>query len=145
MKTTLLDIKTFKPKWRLVDAAGQTLGRMAVIIANVLQGRDKPIYGPSYDAGDYVVVINAEKVVLTGKKEQQKQYMTYSGWMGGEKYQSVEDVRAGKRPEMIIEHAVKGMLPKNKIAHHGFMPKLKVYVGPEHPHQAQQLTPLTIK
>ena len=104
------------------------------------RGRDKPIYTPHVDTGDYVVVINAEKVKLSGSKEEQKKYMFYSGYMGNEKYRSVADFRE-KRPEFIITNAVKGMLPKNKLADK-MLKKLKVYKGAEHPHEAQQPVPL---
>ncbi len=124
-----------------MDATDQVLGRLAVTIANALRGRNKPIYTPHVDTGDYVIVINAEKVKLTGSKEEQKKYMFYSGYMGGEKYRTVADFRE-KRPEFIITNAVKGMLPKNKLAN-AMLTKLKVYRGSEHPHEAQQPSPLT--
>ena len=141
MKTTVAKTGEVERKWRIVDASGQILGRLAVQVANVLRGRDKPIYTPHVDTGDFVIVINAEKVKLTGNKEEQKKYMFYSGYMGGEKYRNVSDFRE-KRPEFIITHAVKGMLPKNKLAQ-AMLTKLKVYRGSEHPHEAQQPTPLT--
>ncbi|MDC3335292.1 50S ribosomal protein L13 [Opitutales bacterium] len=140
MKTTLAKAETTTHGWRIVDAKDQILGRLAVSIANSLRGRDKPTYTPSVDTGDYVIVINAEKVKLTGAKEEQKKYMFYSGYMGGEKYRSVADFRE-KRPEFIIMNAVKGMLPKNKLASR-MLTKLKVYSGEDHPHSAQQPTPL---
>ena len=124
-----------------MDATDQVLGRLAVTIANALRGRNKPIYTPHVDTGDYVIVINADKVKLTGSKEEQKRYMFYSGYMGGEKYRTVADFRE-KRPEFIITNAVKGMLPKNKLAN-AMLTKLKVYRGSEHPHEAQQPSPLT--
>ena len=124
-----------------MDATDQVLGRLAVTIANALRGRNKPIYTPHVDTGDYVIVINADKVKLTGSKEEQKKYMFYSGYMGGEKYRTVADFRE-KRPEFIITNAVKGMLPKNKLAN-AMLTKLKVYRGSEHPHEAQQPSPLT--
>jgi large subunit ribosomal protein L13 len=124
-----------------VDAKDQILGRLAVSIANSLRGRDKPTYTPHVDTGDFVVVINASKVKLTGAKEEQKKYMFYSGYMGGEKYRNVADFREN-RPEFIIMNAVKGMLPKNKLASR-MLTKLKVYPGEEHPHSAQQPTPLS--
>lgn len=138
MKTTLAKIGEEK-KWYIVDAEGETLGRLSVKIANVLRGKHKPIYTPHIDAGDYVVVINADKVKLTGKKEERKQYMFFSGWRGNEKYRNVAAMRE-RKPAFIIEHAVKGMLPKNKIARH-MLDKLKVYAGTEHPHEAQQPLP----
>ena len=141
MKTTLAKPETATHDWKIVDATDQILGRMAVTIANALRGRNKPIYTPHVDTGDYVIVTNAEKVKLTGAKDDQKTYMFYSGYMGGEKYRTVSDFRE-KRPEFIITHAVRGMLPKNKRAE-AMLKKLKVYRGDEHPHEAQQPTPLT--
>jgi large subunit ribosomal protein L13 len=120
----------------VVDANGAVLGRLAVQVANILRGKDKPVYTPHLDAGDFVVVINAEKVVLTGKKETQKKFMSYSGWKGGERYRTVEEVRA-KQPEKLITHAVRGMIPKNRLGA-VLLTKLKVYKGAEHPHSAQQ-------
>ena len=111
------------------------LGRLAVQVADILRGKDKPVYTPHLDAGDFVIVINAEKVRLTGKKETAKEYMTYSGWKGGEKYTTVERLRA-KRPEHLIMHAVKGMIPKNRLGAQ-LLTKLKVYKGPKHDHAAQ--------
>ena len=140
MKTTLAKAETTTHGWRIVDAKDQILGRLAVSIANSLRGRDKPTYTPHVDTGDYVIVINADKVKLTGAKEEQKKYMFYSGYMGGEKYRNVADFRK-KRPEFIIMNAVKGMLPKNKLADR-MLTKLKVYRGEVHPHSAQQPTPL---
>ncbi|MEC8867101.1 MAG: 50S ribosomal protein L13 [Verrucomicrobiota bacterium] len=140
MKTTLAKPETTTHDWKIVDATDQILGRLAVSIANVLRGRNKPTYTPHVDTGDYVIVLNAEKVNLTGAKEEQKKYMFYSGYMGNEKYRSVADFRA-KRPEFIITNAVRGMLPKNKLAS-AMLKKLKVYAGNEHPHEAQQPTPL---
>ena len=135
MKTYLAKKETVEPQWKVVDASGQVLGRLSVKIANILRGRDKPSYTPHVDTGDFVVVINAEKVVLTGKKEEQNQYMFYSGFVGNEKYRSLKDMRA-RKPEFIIQHAVKGMLPKNRLAHK-MMTKLKIYAGSEHPHESQ--------
>ena len=140
MKTTLAKADTTTHGWKIVDAKDQILGRLSVTIADSLRGRDKPIYTPHVDTGDYVVVINAEKVKLSGSKEEQKKYMFYSGYMGNEKYRSVADFRE-KRPEFIITNAVKGMLPKNKLADK-MLKKLKVYRGAEHPHEAQQPVPL---
>lgn len=142
MKTTLAKTGQTDRKWYIVDATDQVLGRLAVKIANVLRGRHKASYTPHVDTGDYVVVINADKVRLTGKKEEQKQYMFYTGYFGNERYRSVADFRA-KRPEFILEHAVKGMLPKNKLAS-AMIKKLKIYPGTEHPHEAQQPQPFNI-
>jgi large subunit ribosomal protein L13 len=123
----------------VVDADGAVLGRLAVQVANILRGKDKAVYTPHLDTGDFVVVINAEKVRVTGKKETNKRYMTYSGWKGGEKYRSVAQIRA-KRPEQLITHAVRGMVPKNRLGR-VLMTKLKVYRGPNHPHAAQKPEP----
>ena len=112
----------------------------AVQIANALRGRNKPTYTPHVDTGDYVVVINADKVKLTGSKEEQKQYMFYSGYMGNEKYRTVADFREN-RPEFIITNAVKGMLPRNKLSS-GMLTRLRVFAGEDHPHSAQQPSPL---
>lgn len=135
MNTTIAK-KVEQKQWYVVDANDQVLGRLAVKIANVLRGRHKPIYTPNVDCGDHVVVINAEKVRVTGKKEEDKEYMFYSGYVGGEKYVKLSEFRA-RKPQYIIEAAVKGMLPKNKLASDMFK-KLHVYAGSEHPHAAQQ-------
>ena len=140
MKTHLPKVNLEHRKWHVVDANGAVLGRLAVQVANVLRGKNKPIYTPHLDAGDFVVVINAEKVVLTGKKETNKQFMSYSGWKGGEQYRSVAQVRA-KQPEKLITHAVRGMVPKNRLGR-VLMTKLKVYKGGTHPHAAQKPEPL---
>jgi len=132
MKTTVAKKETVSHDWKIVDATDQILGRLAVKIANALRGRDKPIYTPHVDTGDYVIVINADKVKLTGSKEEDKKYMFYSGYMGNEKYRTVKDFREN-RPEFIITNAVKGMLPKNKLAY-SMLTKLRVYRGEEHPH-----------
>ena len=142
MKTYLPKVNLDARKWHVVDAEGKVLGRLAVEVANVLRGKNKPIYTPHLDAGDFVVVINAEKVVLTGKKETDKKFMSYSGWKGGERYRNVAEVRA-RHPERLIMHAVKGMIPKNRLGD-ALLTKLKVYKGNQHPHSAQQPTPLTI-
>ena len=141
MKTNLQKVNLDQRKWHVVDANGAVLGRLAVQVANILRGKDKPVYTPHLDAGDFVVVINAEKVVLTGKKETQKKFMSYSGWKGGERYRSVEEVRS-KQPEKLITHAVRGMVPKNRLGR-VLLTKLKVYKGAEHPHSAQQPQKLT--
>jgi large subunit ribosomal protein L13 len=140
MKTFLAKKETVQPKWHIVDADGQVLGRLAVKIANVLRGRHKPSYTPHVDTGDYVIVINAEKVALTGKKEEQNTYMFFSGFVGGESYRKLSEQRV-RHPEFIVEHAVKGMLPKNRLAR-TMLKKLRVFAGPNHPHVAQNPTPL---
>ena len=140
MKTHLPKVNLEQRKWHVIDANGAVLGRLAVQVADILRGKNKPVFTPHLDAGDFVVVINAEKVLLTGKKEVNKKYMSYSGWKGGEKYRSVEQVRA-KTPEKLITHAVRGMVPKNRLGR-VLMTKLKVYKGDQHPHAAQQPAPL---
>jgi large subunit ribosomal protein L13 len=122
-------------KWYLVDAAGQTLGRFATEIAQILTGKNKVEYTPHVDTGDFVIVINAEKIRLTGDKWKQKKYYHHSQFPGGLKEVSYEELKK-RRPELIIEHAVKGMIPKNKLGDK-MLKKLKVYAGPEHPHEAQ--------
>jgi large subunit ribosomal protein L13 len=142
MNTTLAPVeKACDKRWCVIDADGEILGRLAVRIANILRGRNKPIYTPHMDMGDFVVIINAEKVILSGKKESDKEYMFFSGYQGGESYVSVADVRA-RKPAFIIEHAVRGMLPRNRLAD-AMMRKLKVYAGPKHPHEAQNPVVLT--
>ena len=136
-------MKTFVPqnpgenrRWVVVDADGKSVGRLAVTIANALRGKDRPTFTPHVDTGDFVIVVNAAKVRLTGRKEEQKTYMSYSGFRSGLKIQSAAQVRAS-HPERIIQHAVRGMLPKNKLAIQ-MMRRLKVYAGAEHPHAAQK-------
>ena len=136
-------MKTYSPKkdeierqWWIVDAEGKTLGRLATQVAMRLRGKHKPIYTPHADTGDFVVVINAEKVVVTGRKEDDKLYRRHSGRPGGLKEETLRERRA-RRPEMIIEAAVWGMLPKNSLGRR-LIRHLKVYAGAEHPHQAQQ-------
>ena len=136
MKTHLPKVNLDQRKWHVIDANGAVLGRLAVQVADVLRGKNKPVYTPHLDAGDFVVVINAEKVLLTGKKETDKKFMTYSGWKGGERYRSVAEIRA-RHPEKLITHAVRGMVPKNRLGR-VLMTKLKVYKGDQHPHAAQK-------
>lgn len=140
MKTHLPKIDLQQRKWHVIDANGAVLGRLAVQVANILRGKNKPVYTPHLDAGDFVVVINAEKVRLTGKKETDKTFMSYSGWKGGERYRTVEEVRS-HHPERLITHAVRGMVPKNRLGR-VLMTKLKVYKGDQHPHAAQTPAPL---
>jgi len=136
MKTYLPKVDVQRRAWRVIDANGAILGRLAVQVADALRGKDKPVFTPHLDAGDFVVVINAEKVVLSGTKESDKLFMSYSGWKGGEKYRSVAQVRAA-HPERLVKHAVKGMLPKNRLGDQ-LLTKLKVYSGSNHPHSAQE-------
>jgi large subunit ribosomal protein L13 len=140
MKTHLPKVNLDQRKWHVINAEGAVLGRLAAQVANILRGKNKPVYTPHLDAGDFVVVINAEKVIVTGKKETKKKYMTYSGWKGGEKYTSVEQLRA-RQPEKLITRAVRGMVPKNRLGR-VLLTKLKVYKGDKHPHAAQKPEPL---
>lgn len=123
-------------KWYVVDAADQRLGRLATEVANILRGKNKPTFTPNMDTGDFVIVVNAEKVVVTGNKANQKLYRRHSGRPGGMRTESFSELQE-RIPERIIEKAVKGMLPKNALGRKLFT-KLKVYAGPEHPHAAQQ-------
>jgi large subunit ribosomal protein L13 len=142
MKTFLAKNETLPaPKWYLIDAEGEVLGRLAVKAANIIRGRHKPTYTPHVDTGDYVIVINAEKIAVTGRKEDVNEYMSFSGFVGGEKHRSLKLTRE-QHPEFIIEHAVKGMLPKNYIARK-MLTKLRVFKGAAHPHEAQN--PVKIK
>ena len=136
MKTPLAKKENIKPKWHLVDAEGKTLGRLATRVAILLRGKNKPIFAPHQDTGDFVVVINAQKVSLTGKKWKEKIYVHHSGYPGGLKMASAEKI-AEKKPERLITMAVQGMLPKTKLGKK-LIKKLKVYAGNDHPHQAQQ-------
>ena len=140
MKTYLAKKGEVAPKWYVVDASGQVLGRLAVKIANVIRGRHRPTWTPHTDTGDHVIVINADKVRVTGTKEDDKQYMFYTGWRGNEKYRSVRQMRE-QRPEFLVENAVKGMLQRNRLASQQ-LKKLHVFAGDKHPHEAQQLETL---
>jgi large subunit ribosomal protein L13 len=136
MKTPLVKNENINPKWHLVDADGKTLGRLATRVAILLRGKNKPIFAPHQDTGDFVVVINAKKVALTGKKWKEKVYVHHSGYPGGLKMASAEKI-AEKKPERLITMAVQGMLPKTKLGKK-LIKKLKVYAGNAHPHEAQQ-------
>ncbi len=134
--------KTYTPKgaelehsWYVVDAAGKTLGRLSSDIAHVLRGKHKPMYTPNMDTGDYVIVVNAEKITVTGKRAEQKKYYSHSGYPGGLKERAYRDVLQA-RPHRILEHSIKGMLPHNSLGADMYR-KLKVYAGPTHPHQGQ--------
>lgn len=135
MKSYIAKPAEVERKWYVIDAEDKTLGKIASEVASILRGKKKPIYTPHVDTGDYVIVINAEKVRVTGKKEEQKIYKSHSGYPGGLKETTLRELRA-KKPEEIIRHAVKGMMPKGKLGRQMFK-KLKVYAGPEHPHTAQ--------
>ena len=136
MKTPLAKKENINHKWHLVDADGKTLGRLATRVAILLRGKNKPIFAPHQDTGDFVVVINAKKVALTGKKWKEKVYVHHSGYPGGLKMASAEKI-AEKKPERLITMAVQGMLPKTKLGKK-LIKKLKVYAGNAHPHEAQQ-------
>jgi large subunit ribosomal protein L13 len=129
--------------WVLVDASGQTLGRLATQLADILRGKRKPQYTPHVDVGDFVVVVNAEKIAVTGNKRADKRYYRHSGYPGGLRSRTLEDMLQ-RRPEEVIRKAVKGMLPRNRLARKQ-LTKLKVYAGPEHPHAAQKPEPLEIE
>jgi large subunit ribosomal protein L13 len=142
MKTFIPKVDEIKRKWWVVDADGLVLGRLAVRVADILRGKNKPTYTPHLDCGDFVVVINAEKVKLTGTKEEKKIYQDFSLYMSGQKEQTAAQVRA-RKPTRLIQDAVWGMLPKGVLGRAQFE-KLKVYAGAEHPHAAQQPAKLDI-
>lgn len=135
-KTPLPTPQTTTPRWYLVDAADQRLGRLATAVATLLRGKHKPDFTPHLDTGDYVIVINAEKVAITGRKRTQKIYRRHSGRPGGMKTETFAQLQA-RLPERVVEKAIKGMLPHTRLGRQQFT-KLKVYVGPQHPHEAQQ-------
>ena len=141
MKTFMASPATIDRKWYVVDAAGMTLGRLASEIASVLRGKNKPIYTPHMDTGDYVIVINAEKVAVTGRKLDQKIYYKHSDYVGGMKQATLRE-KLNKKPDEVVEHAVKGMLPKGPLGREMYK-KLFVYAGPEHKHAAQKPETLT--
>jgi large subunit ribosomal protein L13 len=139
MSTTIPNSQTVERIWYVIDAEDQILGRLATRVASVLRGKHKPTFAPHVDCGDYVVVVNADKVKLTGNKEAAKEYYRYSGYAGGLKVRTAAEVRA-EQPERLITQAVKGMLPKNRLAR-DVISKLKVYGGGEHPHEGQKPEP----
>jgi len=139
MKTFLPKVGEIEQKWWVVDATDLILGRVAVKIADTLRGKNKPIYTPHLDCGDFVIVINAEKVAMTGNKDTRKIYQDYSGHMGGLKQRTADVIRA-RQPERLIRQAVWGMMPKGRLGRAQFR-KLKIYAGSEHPHEAQQAEP----
>ena len=143
MKTFVATPATRERNWLVVDATGKTLGRLATDIANTLRGKKKPEYTPHCDVGDFVIVINAEKVSVTGNKRQEKRYYRHSGYPGGLRSRSFEEM-IERRPEEIIRLAVKGMLPRNRLSRQQLR-KLKIYAGPDHPHQAQQPVPMEVE
>ena len=140
MKTFTARPSDIKHDWHVVDAAGIPLGRLASAVAQLIRGKHKPSFTPHVDGGDFVVVINAEKVKLTGRKLTQKRYFSHSGYMGHERFTPVKD-QLEKHPDRVIEKAVFGMLPKNSLSKQHLRGKLKVYAGPAHPHVAQQPQP----
>ena len=137
MKTFSAKAEEIDRKWYVIDAENQVLGQIAVAAARLLRGKDKPLFTSHVDCGDFVVIINADKVKLTGRKEEQKVYTSYSGYVGGQKRETVEKLRE-RRPELIVERAVNGMIPHNRLGRQ-IMKKLKVYAGSEHPHEAQKV------
>ena len=143
MKTFMPNEADIKREWFVVDATDKPAGRLAVVIADVLRGRNKPTYTPHVDTGAFVVVLNADKVKLSGNKEEKKIYQDYSGFSSGLTETKAKDIRE-KNPERIIEQAVKGMLPTNRQSRQT-LKRLKVYAGPSHPHEAQQVQPLELK
>lgn len=142
MKTYSAKPNEIQREWYVVDATGKTLGRLASEIAKILRGKHKPIYTPHIDCGDYVIVVNADKIKVTGKKLDEKMYYRHSGYPGGFRSISLREQLA-RHPERVIQSAVRGMLPKNRLGRR-MIKKMKVYASPEHPHQAQQPKPLEL-
>jgi len=142
VKTYSVKASEIERQWFVVDAAGQNLGRLATRIATILRGKHKPLYTPSMDVGDYVIVINAKKVAVTGRKLEKKRYYRHSHYPGGLKETTLREMLA-RHPTRVIKHAVKGMLPKNRLGR-AMIKKLKVYAGDSHPHQAQTPEPLAL-
>jgi large subunit ribosomal protein L13 len=143
MKTFTLKRDQLEHQWHVVDAEGVALGRLASQVAQLIRGKHKPTFTPHMDCGDFVIVVNAAKVRLTGRKIEQKRYFRHSGYMGHERFTPVATVLA-KHPERVIEKAVFGMLPKSTLARQSLRKKLKVYAGSAHPHQAQQPVPFNV-
>ena len=142
MKTWNAKAADLEPRWYVVDAEGQTLGRLATRIADALRGKRKPQYTPHLDSGDFVVVVNAEKIAVTGKKREEKLYYRHSGYPGGLRVRTLDE-QLERRPTEVLRLAVKGMLPRNRLARRQIT-KLKIYAGPEHPHEAQKPEPLPL-
>ena len=142
MKTFSAKAKEVNRQWWIIDAKDQVLGRVAAKAANLLRGKEKPIFTPHVDTGDFVIVINAEKVRVTGKKEEQKSYMSFSGYVGGHKSENL-GARRARHPELLVERAVRGMIPHNRLGRAVYR-KLKVYRGESHPHTAQKPAPVTV-
>jgi len=143
MKTYTAKPGEIQRNWYVVDAAGKTLGRLATQIADTLRGKTKPQYTPHVDTGDFVVVVNAEKIAVTGNKLDQKRYYRHSGYPGGIRSRTLRE-QLERRPEEVLRIAVRGMLPKNRLARRQLL-KLKIYAGAEHPHEAQSPTPLEVR
>ncbi|HEY9678156.1 MAG TPA: 50S ribosomal protein L13 [Drouetiella sp.] len=143
MNTVSPNAESITRQWHLIDADGQTLGRLATEVANIIRGKNKPEFTPHVDCGDFVIVINAEKIKTTGKKDIQKVYHRHSGFPGGHKQETLGALRQ-RKPEAVIEKAVKGMLPHTRLGDHQFT-KLNVYAGPDHPHEAQQPKPYKLE
>jgi large subunit ribosomal protein L13 len=142
MKTFSAKASEVPRKWWLIDAKDQVLGRVAVKAANLLRGKEKSVFTPHVDTGDFVIVVNADKVRVTGKKEEQKTFMSFSGYVGGHKSETVR-ARRVRHPELLIERAVRGMIPHNRLGRSVYR-KLKVYRGEDHPHAAQQPSPVKL-
>ncbi len=142
MKTFSAKANDVEHHWWVIDAKDQILGKVAVKAANLLRGKEKAIYTPHVDTGDFVIVINADKVRVSGKKEENKTYMSFSGYVGGHHTETLKARRA-RRPELLVEQAVRGMLPHNRLGRRTFT-KVKVYAGDQHPHVAQNPTPVTL-
>src|SRR5215211_2876864 len=142
MKTYSAKPKEIEQRWYLVDAEGQTLGRLATRIADTLRGKRKPVYTPHIDVGDFVVVVNAEKISVTGKKREEKRYYRHSGYPGGLRSRTLDEMLA-RRPEEVVRLAVKGMLPRTRLGR-AQLRKLKIYAGPDHPHAAQKPEPMEV-
>jgi large subunit ribosomal protein L13 len=143
MKTYTATPDDITHEWHIVDAAGVPLGRLASVVAQLIRGKHKPTFTPHMDGGDFVVVVNASKVRLTGRKEENKTYFSHTGYMGHERHTSARDLLS-KHPDRVIEKAVFGMLPKTSLARQKLRGKLKVYGGAEHPHSAQQPKPFSV-
>ncbi len=143
MKSYMARPRTVERKWYLIDAEGQTLGRLATEISRILRGKNKPQYTPHVDTGDFVVVVNAEKAIVTGRKAEQKVYYRHSGYPGGLKETSYE-VMLERKPTEILRRAVRGMMPKTRLGRQQLR-KLKIYAGPEHPHEAQNPQPYEVR
>ena len=142
MKTFSAKVRDVERRWWIIDAKDKVLGRVAAKAANLLRGKEKPIFTPHVDTGDFVVVINADKVRVSGKKEEQKTYMSFSGYVGGHKSESA-GARRARHPELLVERAIRGMIPHNRLGRAVYR-KLKVYRGESHPHAAQQPQPVKV-